>query len=191
MSRARWPSSPTARSCDCLHRGSNAQAVSKTGGARLLFCWRRASTCRWRAQVVSRGGWRASRRARKLGGGAAADGVRVCTCSMCAGLARPRAAAGPTDSCARCMRCCRPGRGAHLRAKGWLEEVGDEVDRGLGRLARAPRRGDMCAWVLCVRSGVAGLGEEGGTRAEIAPRTEWRRPPARRTPPATRRRVVM
>ena len=68
MSRARWPSSPTARSCDCLHRGSNAQAVSKTGGARLLFCWRRASTCRWRAQVVSRGGWRASRRARKLWG---------------------------------------------------------------------------------------------------------------------------
>jgi hypothetical protein len=31
MSRARWPSSPTARSCGCLHRGSNAQAVSKTG----------------------------------------------------------------------------------------------------------------------------------------------------------------
>ena len=33
MSRARWPSSPTARSCGCLHRGSNAQAVSKTGEA--------------------------------------------------------------------------------------------------------------------------------------------------------------
>ena len=28
MSRARWPSSPTARSCGCLHRGSNAQVVS-------------------------------------------------------------------------------------------------------------------------------------------------------------------
>ena len=33
MSRARWPSSPTSRSCGCLHRGSNAQAVSKTGEA--------------------------------------------------------------------------------------------------------------------------------------------------------------
>jgi len=33
MSRARMPSSPTARSCGCLHRGSNAQAVSKTGEA--------------------------------------------------------------------------------------------------------------------------------------------------------------
>ena len=28
MSRAQWPSSPTARSCGCLHRGSNAQVVS-------------------------------------------------------------------------------------------------------------------------------------------------------------------
>ena len=33
MSRARWPSSPTARSRGCLHRASNAQAVSKTGEA--------------------------------------------------------------------------------------------------------------------------------------------------------------
>ena len=33
MSRTRWPSSPTARSCGCLHRGSNAQAVSKIGEA--------------------------------------------------------------------------------------------------------------------------------------------------------------
>jgi hypothetical protein len=41
-----------------------------------------------------------------------------------------------------------------------LEVVGDEVDRGTDRLARAlvPRRvhGDVCAWVLCVRSGVCG-----------------------------------
>ena len=38
--------------------------------------------------------------------------------------------------------------------------VGDEVDRGVDRLARAlvPQRvhGDACAWVLCVRSGVCG-----------------------------------
>ena len=33
MSRARWPSCPTARSRGCLHRGSNTQAVSKTGEA--------------------------------------------------------------------------------------------------------------------------------------------------------------
>ena len=33
MSRARWPSSPTSRICGCLHQGSNAQAVSKTGEA--------------------------------------------------------------------------------------------------------------------------------------------------------------
>ena len=68
-----------------------------------------------------------------------------------------------------------------------LEEVGDEVDRGVDRLARAlvPRRVhvDVCAWVLCMWSGVCVCGgavvlisrggwENGGTRAEIAPRTE-------------------
>ena len=113
--------------------------------------------------------------------------VHVCTCSMCTG--RARAAAGGRPKAARAA-CAAVGWPAHLR---WwvgvpeLEEVGDEVHRGMDRLARAlvPRRVhvDVCAWVLCVRSGVCGgalcgvdlawrLGGEGGTRAEIAPRTE-------------------
>ena len=33
MSRLQLPSSPAARSCGCLHRGSSTQAVSKTGEA--------------------------------------------------------------------------------------------------------------------------------------------------------------
>jgi len=54
------------------------------------------------------------------------------------------------------------GPGAHLRWVGvpGLEEVGDEVDRGVDRLARAlvPRRVycDGCDWVMCARSGVCG-----------------------------------
>jgi hypothetical protein len=91
MSRARWPSSPTSRSCGCLHRGSNAQAVSKTGEA-----------------------------ARSPGGHTCVDGGLVSLGG---------------------------------------EEVGDEVDHGVDRLARilVPRRVhcDVCAWrVVCVRSGV-------------------------------------
>ena len=33
VERVRWPSSPTARSCGCLRRGRNSQAVRKTGAA--------------------------------------------------------------------------------------------------------------------------------------------------------------
>jgi hypothetical protein len=78
-------------------------------------------------------------------------------------LACARAAAGPAESCARCMRGCLRSRG---HTCGWwvgvpgLEEVGDKVDRGVDRLARAlvPRRVycDGRAWVLCARSGVCG-----------------------------------
>ena len=63
----------------------------------------------------------------------------------------------------RRMRGGRPGWGTHLCGC-WLvslggEEVGDEVDHGVDRLARilVPRRVhcDVCAWrVVCVRSGV-------------------------------------
>ena len=62
----------------------------------------------------------------------------------------------------RAVAAC--GAGGHTC--GWwvgvpgLEEVGDKVDRGVDRLARAlvPRRVycDGRAWVLCARSGVCG-----------------------------------
>jgi len=56
-----------------------------------------------------------------------------------------------------------------------LEEVGDEVDRGVDRLARSlvPRRVhvDVCAWVLCVRSGMC---VHGGTVVLIS-RGGWER----------------
>jgi hypothetical protein len=94
-----------------------------------------------------------------VGAGAGADGARarVCTRSMCSGQrkGRPKAARR-----ARCMRGCRQGWGAHLRWVGVpeLEEVGDDVDRRVSRLARAlvPSHGDVRAWVSCVRSGVCG-----------------------------------
>ena len=91
--------------------------------------------------------------------------VRVCTCSMCPGRAR----SGRADRKLRALHAwlLARGRWSHLRVMGWcswLEEVGDEVDRGVDRLARAlvPRRmhADVCAWVLCVRSGVCGGWEE-------------------------------
>jgi hypothetical protein len=73
-----------------------------------------------------------------VGAGAGADGARARVQHVL------RSAEGPTESCARCMRGCRQGWGAHLRWVGvpGLEEVGDNVDRGVGRLARAlvPRR---------------------------------------------------
>ena len=100
---------------------------------------------------------RASRRARSLRSraGAGADIAR----------ARPRARAPAACAAAlraqrqgrpklRRMRGGRPGWGAHL----WML-VGDEVDRGVDRLARilVPWRVhcDVCAWrVVCERSGV-------------------------------------
>ena len=139
MSRARWPSSPSARSCGCLHRGSNGKAVSKTGEAARSHVPMASASC------VARGGWRASRRARSWG--RRGSGRRACACApaACAPVSLSRAAAGPTESCARCMRGCLQSGG---HTCGWrvgvpgLEEVGDEVDRGVDRLARAlvPRR---------------------------------------------------
>ena len=87
MSRARWPSSPSARSCSCLHRGSNAQAVSKTGEA-----------ARSHVPMASASGV-ALRRARSLRSraGAGADIAR----------ARPRARA--RAACAPASRAQRQG----------------------------------------------------------------------------------
>jgi hypothetical protein len=56
----------------------------------------------------------------------------ACACSMRSGLAR--AAAGPTDSCAACVAGGTPVDGG-LVSLG-CEEVGDEVDRRVDRLAR-------------------------------------------------------
>jgi hypothetical protein len=111
MSRARWPSSPSARSCGCLHRGSNAQAVSKTGEA--------ARSTRADGQRKLR---RASRRARSLRSraGAGADIARARP------RARARAACAPASRAQRQgrprlrrMRGGRPGWGAHLWMVGW------------------------------------------------------------------------
>ena len=103
MSRARWPSSPTARSCSCLHRESNAQAVSKTGVAA------RSHVPMASASRVARGGRRASRRARSWG--KRGSGWRVCTCSMRTGLSLSRAQRQSRRKAARaaCVAACRAG----------------------------------------------------------------------------------
>jgi len=111
MSRARWPSSPTARSCGCLHRGSNARAVSKTGERR---------RARSHVPMASASGI-AQRRARSLrsrAGAGAVNHARVAysarACSMRTGLAR--AAAGPTEAASHAWR---PAGLAHLWMVGW------------------------------------------------------------------------
>ena len=170
MSRVRWPSSPTASSCGCLHRGSNAQAVSKTCEAARSHVLMSSASC-------------VARRPARLGGhlvgaGAGADGarVRVCTCSMCTGLAR----SGKADRKLRALHAGRAG-GTPASVPG-LEEVHDEVDREVDRLARAlvPRRvhGDVCAWVWIVWSGVCvgaavliSRGAAGGKRAGLGRRS--------------------
>ena len=103
MSRARWPSSPTARSCGCLHRGSNAQAVSKTGKAARSRVPMASASC------IARGGRRASRRAHSWG--RRGSGRRACTCSMCTGLSRARAQrqGRPKAARAACVAACRAG----------------------------------------------------------------------------------
>ena len=69
----------------------------------------------------------------------------------------------PKAARAACVAASRAGG----HTCGWwvgvpgLEEIGDEVDRGVDRLARAllivlPVHLDVCDWVLCVRSGVCG-----------------------------------
>ena len=153
MSRARWPSSPTACSCGCLHRGSNAQAVSKTGEAVRSLAradgqrkWRRASAGAESTESGRRGSGHRARAA-------------SCACSMRTGLAR--AAAGPTEAVPHTWR---PAGLGGTPVDGGLvslgcEEVGDDVDRGMDHLARilVPRRVhcDVCAWrAVCVRSGV-------------------------------------
>jgi hypothetical protein len=115
MSRARWPSSPTSRSCGCLHRGSNAQAVSKTGEAARSL----ARTCRWPAQVASllAAGAESTESGRRGSGHRAHATSCACACSMRIGLARARsAAAGPTESCAACVAAGRAGG----HTCGWL-----------------------------------------------------------------------
>ena len=111
MSRARWLSSPTARSCGCLHRGSNAQAVSKAGEAA-------RSHVRWRAQVASRrarGGRRASRRAHSWD-----RRVRERTARVHLQHVLSRARSGRADRKLRALHAWLPaGPGAHLRVVGW------------------------------------------------------------------------
>ena len=158
MSRARWPSSPSARSCSCLHRGSNGKAVSKTGEAARSHVPMASASC------VARGGWRASRRARSWG--RRGSGRRACACAPAAcapvSLSRAQRQGRPKAARAACVAACRAGG----HTCGWrvgvpgLEEVGDQVDRGVDRLARAlvPRRVycDGCVWVLCAWSKVCG-----------------------------------
>ncbi len=104
MSRARWPSSPTARSCGCLHRGSNAQAVSKTGEAARSLA--RAGR--------QRKGRRASAGAESTDSGRRGSGHRARACGLMRVRVqhahRPRARSGRADrSCAVCVAAGRSG----------------------------------------------------------------------------------
>ena len=137
--------------CEVGRARPHAAAAACTGGATrkpsAKQARRRARTCRWPAQVASR-----------LGG----RGVYGVGQVTRADIARPRAA------CAPASRAQRQGRPKLLRMRGgghtcgWCSEevgLGDEVDCGVGRLARiiAPRRVhcDVCAWrVSSVWSGV-------------------------------------
>ena len=157
MSRARWPSSRRARPL--------AAAAACTGGATrnpsAKQARRRVRACRWRAQVASRAEAGAPLGGHIVGAGAGADGVRAP--AACAPVSRVRSQRHGRQKAALAAYVAA-GRAGHTC--GWwvdvpgLEEVGDEVDRGVDRLGRAlvSRRvhGDVCAWVLCVRSGVCG-----------------------------------
>ena len=156
MLRARWPSCPTARSCGCLHRGSNAQAVSKTGEAARSHVPMGSASC------VARRPARLGRHV--VGAGAGADGARARVHLQHAHRSRARVRCGRADRKLRAA-CVAAGRAGGHTCGWWvgvpgLEEVGDEVDRGVDRLVRAlvPRRVhcDVCVLVLCVRSGVCG-----------------------------------
>ncbi len=153
MSRARWPSSPTSRSCGCLHRGSNAQAVSKTGeAARLQVPMAIASGVAPRGGRGVHGVGQARERTSRARG---LVRVRVQHAH------RPGARSGRADR--SCAACVAAGRAGGHTCGGLVslgsEEVGDDVDRGMDHLARilVPRRVhcDVCAWrAVCVRSGV-------------------------------------
>ena len=93
MSRTRWPSSPTARSCGCLHRGSNVQAVSKAGEA----------AARLPVPIASARGI-APRRARSL--------------RSRAGTGADIAPARPLAACAPASRAQRQGRPKLRRMRG-------------------------------------------------------------------------
>ena len=133
MSRTRWPPSPTARSCGCLHRGSNAQAVSKTGEAARSHVPMGSASC-------------VARRPARLGthvvgAGAGADGARARVHLQHAHRSRARVRCGRADRKLRAA-CVAAGRAGGHTCGWWvgvpgLEEVGDEVDRGVDRLARA------------------------------------------------------
>ena len=157
MSRARWPSSPTSCSCGCLHKGSNAQAVSKTGEAAPSYLPMASAS-----GVAPRGGrgvygvGQARERTSR-----ARTASCACACSMRTGLAR--AAAGPTEAAPHAWRPAGLGGtpvDGGLVSLG-VEEVGDEVDRGVDRLARilAPRGASI---LRCALGGRCACGVECG-----------------------------
>ena len=109
-----------------------------------------------------------------VGAGAGEDGARAP--AACAPVSLSCASSGRADRKLRALHAWLPaGPGAHLRWVGvpGLEEIGDQVDRGVDCLARAlvPRRVYSVWRGFCVDLAWR-LGDEGGTRAEIAPRTE-------------------
>ena len=119
MLRARWPSSPTSCSCGCLHKGSNAQAVSKTGEAARSLAradgqrkWRRAEAARARS-LRSRAGAGADIARTRPRARAPAARARLQHAH------RPCARSGRADRKLRRMRGGRPGWGAHLWIVGW------------------------------------------------------------------------
>ena len=153
---------------------------------------RRARTCRWPAQVASRlaAGAESTESGRRGSGHRARAHARAL--AACAPASR-EAAARPTEAAPQRTHTWRAAGLGGTPVNGGLvslgsEEVGDEEDRGVDRLARilAPRGasivmcalGGQCACgVDCAVVGLScclawRLGEEGGTWAEIAPRDE-------------------
>ena len=128
----RWPSSPTARSCGCLHRGATRKPSAKQAR-------RRARTCRWPAQVASRLGGRGVYLRSRAGGSerraCARTASRACVLLH---AHRPRARSGRADrsfaawprrreACA-CEALVKPVPVSRARSSSRLRPVGALLD---------------------------------------------------------------
>ena len=118
LSRARWPSSPTARNCGCLHRGSNAQAVSKIGEAARSHVPMASASC-----IAPRRARRSTELGKELGRRGSGHRARAggLLCVRLQHAHRPRARSGRADrSCAACVVAGRAVGGT----PGWWVGIG-------------------------------------------------------------------